>query len=110
MVHMNKCDVYWGSHGCDLEEGHEGQHICLSCCDQADWSHKAEHDYSDGAEGIFSGCVGTWPYYGREAMDGPEAVLPFFRYEEANNMPNEWSRMEQLHAEWQNYIEEVSRD
>jgi hypothetical protein len=22
------CRVYWGSHGCDLERGHDGQHVC----------------------------------------------------------------------------------
>lgn len=25
---MADCDVYWGSHGCDLERGHAGDHRC----------------------------------------------------------------------------------
>jgi len=24
------CDTFWGSHGCDLESGHEGVHVCGS--------------------------------------------------------------------------------
>lgn len=27
---MKHCRVYWGSHGCSLERGHDGPHIC-SC-------------------------------------------------------------------------------
>lgn len=47
---MSDCRVYWGSHGCDLEFGHEGPHFC--CCECA--THPDED----------SGCVGAWPYYG----------------------------------------------
>lgn len=25
---MPTCDVYWGSHGCDLMQGHKGRHVC----------------------------------------------------------------------------------
>lgn len=24
------CNWYWGSHGCDLEDGHSGHHLCGS--------------------------------------------------------------------------------
>lgn len=27
---MNDCNLFWGSHGCDLPEGHEGDHTCGS--------------------------------------------------------------------------------
>lgn len=30
MVANQPCDVYWGSHGCSLKRGHEGNHRCLS--------------------------------------------------------------------------------
>ena len=23
-----ECRVYWGSHGCDLPRGHDGEHVC----------------------------------------------------------------------------------
>lgn len=23
-----KCDTFWGGHGCDLPDGHDGPHIC----------------------------------------------------------------------------------
>lgn len=26
---MRMCDYWWGTHGCDLSEGHEGHHRCL---------------------------------------------------------------------------------
>lgn len=25
----NECNWFWGSHGCDLERGHDGLHLCL---------------------------------------------------------------------------------
>jgi len=28
---MRKCDTYWGSHGCNLQVGHEGNHKCYGC-------------------------------------------------------------------------------
>lgn len=27
-----ECRVYWGSHGCRLERGHDGPHLC-TCAD-----------------------------------------------------------------------------
>lgn len=44
------CRVYWGSHGCHLNHGHRGPHVCCCECDS--------HPDDD------SGCVGTAPYYG----------------------------------------------
>jgi hypothetical protein len=46
------CRVYWGSHGCVLDRGHEGDCLC-SCCECPD--HAAEP---------ILGCVGAAPYYG----------------------------------------------
>lgn len=45
------CDVYWGSHGCSLERGHDGDHWCYCC----DCENHPDHD---------SGCVAGPPYYG----------------------------------------------
>lgn len=48
---MSRCDVYWGSHGCELPKGHEKiglPHVCLSCFDPDD----------------MDGYVGAPPYYG----------------------------------------------
>lgn len=42
-----RCRVYWGSHACALERGHDGPHLC-SCADIP-----PEH-----------GGVGGPPYYG----------------------------------------------
>lgn len=59
---MADCRVYWGSHGCNLERGHEGTHVC-ACCD-------CPEDHHDGItapelvddEGVV--CVAQAPYYG----------------------------------------------
>lgn len=45
------CDVYWGSHGCDLPRGHDDWHWC-DCCTGPNHSEQN------------SGCVGAYPYYG----------------------------------------------
>jgi hypothetical protein len=47
---MSKCRVYWGSHGCHLGSGHDGDHFCCCECEN--------HPDPD------SGCVGAAPYYG----------------------------------------------
>ena len=47
---MNYCRIYWGSHGCDLERGHEGNHRC-GCADDPQFQGP--------------GNVGGYPYYGR---------------------------------------------
>ncbi len=46
------CRVYWGSHGCRLERGHEGPHLC-DCADWPDWQTDDESEN-----------VGAPPYYG----------------------------------------------
>lgn len=51
----NPCRVYWGSHGCHLERGHEGHHMC-DCCDCE--VHTGEPDEDNIT------CVATFPYYG----------------------------------------------
>jgi hypothetical protein len=53
-VHTDKrrsgtsCEVFWGSHGCCLEPGHDGPHLC-TCATEAP------------EEGV---DVGQPPYYG----------------------------------------------
>jgi hypothetical protein len=48
----SECRVYWGSHGCDLERGHTGEHVCLLCYDPDD----------------AGGYVGAPPYYGPDTQ------------------------------------------
>ncbi len=52
----NPCRVYWGSHGCDLERGHEGAHDC-GCCECGE-------NHPDAGDGVL--CVATAPYYGEQ--------------------------------------------
>lgn len=49
------CDVYWGSHGCHLERGHEGMCEC-DCCDCPEGAHP--HPEPNVL------CVAKAPYYG----------------------------------------------
>lgn len=58
---MARCDVYWGSHGCDLERGHGGPHRC-SCADDPDIDPVTKEYRSE--PGVFN--VGAPPYYGPE--------------------------------------------
>jgi hypothetical protein len=58
---MALCDVYWGSHGCGLERGHDGPHLC-SCADN-DGIDAASREYVN-EPGVFN--VGAPPYYGPE--------------------------------------------
>ena len=51
------CRVYWGSHGCGLEYGHDGHHDC-QCCECED--HERDH--------AREGCVSTHPYYGPDTV------------------------------------------
>lgn len=51
------CRVYWGSHGCKLERGHSGDHIC-ECCN---CKNHPEQDPHNGGNGGW--CVGAPPYY-----------------------------------------------
>jgi hypothetical protein len=54
------CRVYWGSHGCQYERGHDG-HCKCECCECVEHDHDALLDDGDGIEYI---CVGAHPYYG----------------------------------------------
>lgn len=47
------CDVYWGSHGCNLAKDHLGWHSCR-CCD------------SECINGCVLECVSQYPYYGKD--------------------------------------------
>jgi hypothetical protein len=49
---QGRCDVYWGTHGCQLARGHKGHCECW-CCDCE--NHQPDND---------DGCVGKYPYYG----------------------------------------------
>lgn len=53
----NDCRVYWGSHGCELERGHDGPHIC-ECAHDDDYDPVTRLD----ADGVRN--VGAPPYYG----------------------------------------------
>lgn len=104
----NNCDIFWGSHGCDLALGHAGQHLCRPCHGILD-EHQAHHDSATGEEYGVVGCVGTWPYYGRSAMAGPGAGLQFFTYSPPisdevmsvgfEDLPDEFDRLARLHKE-----------
>jgi hypothetical protein len=51
----NDCRVYWGSHGCSFQRGHDGP--CVCCCDCPDGGPHPNPE---------TGCVGGPPYYGPE--------------------------------------------
>lgn len=54
------CRVYWGSHGCRLECGHEGPHLCE--CAVPDWQDYVDKGGYIDEEGALN--VGAPPYYG----------------------------------------------
>lgn len=53
------CRVYWGTHGCGSERGHDGPHRC-SCADEPGIDPETR-EYVD-EPGVFN--VGAPPYYG----------------------------------------------
>lgn len=57
------CRVYWGSHGCELERGHDGPHLC-SCADDPGVDPETGEYVDD------PGClnVGAPPYYGTKTI------------------------------------------
>ena len=63
------CRVYWGSHGCRLDFGHDGHHecghgddyVCCECVNHPD---------------LDSGCVAKFPYYGPATRFYGEDSLP----------------------------------
>ena len=71
----NDCRVYWGSHGCNLERGHEGGHVC-PCCDCPPGRHNGvDAPTLVDDDGVI--CVSREPYYGPETYfygeDAPAA-------------------------------------
>lgn len=64
---MPACRVYWGSHGCRFERGHDGPCEC-SCCECG-----GEHTDQPDADGV--SCVAKPPYYGPETKFYGEDVL-----------------------------------
>lgn len=96
----DRCNIFWGSHGCSLEPGHDGQHLCLPCCRTDDARHMRRHLAARADQYGADGCAGTWPYYGRDKMSGPDAQFPFFGYEapdwEFVHLPDEFARLEGL--------------
>lgn len=92
------CPMFWGSHGCDLARGHDGQHWCRSCCRTDDREHMALHAAARPDQYGSDGCAGTWPYYGRQNMARKtEHGLGFFTYEppdwEFVYLPDEFERL-----------------
>lgn len=53
------CRVYWGSHGCRLERGHEGPHECHCARDE-----NGNLEPKEDEDGVLN--VGATPYYGPE--------------------------------------------
>lgn len=94
-----KCNTFWGSHGCDLPVDHDGQHICTTCCaGYSEPDHAERHAQAPATSyGLQpDGCAGTWPYYGRKNMAGDDATLPFFRPDDGHgfvNLPREFDRL-----------------
>ena len=118
---MTLCNIYWGSHGCDLERGHVGLHVCRGCCDQFEdrgeertlspdsasenrRAHYRGHLTARDDYG-FDGCSGNWPYYGSKCMHGVGAgvSMPFFRWDSTirnyAELPDEWARMRDIAAD-----------
>lgn len=60
---MASCRVYWGSHGCHLERGHDGPHVCICASDDEGQYNPKTREYYD-APNCFN--VGAAPYYGPE--------------------------------------------
>lgn len=86
------CNVFWGSHGCDLEPHDTGQHVCDCCTPRK--KHRARHDAATSMDqvefkdGVI--CVGTWPYYG--------PATAFFTYQDKHfvDLPGELERLAAL--------------
>lgn len=53
------CRVYWGSHGCKLERGHDGPHLC-DCADD-EGVDPITREYIEDRQVV---NVGAPPYYG----------------------------------------------
>jgi len=55
------CRVYWNTHGCALERGHDGPHVCNCAIEDEGTFDPETHEYYDDP-GCFN--VGAPPYYG----------------------------------------------
>lgn len=53
------CEVYWGSHGCMYERGHDGPHECECAFDES--GARLPHTFVAD-----NGNVGCPPYYGSD--------------------------------------------
>jgi hypothetical protein len=66
------CRVYWGSHGCCLPRGHEGEHLCTCSFEDDDpvngalLPHANDSEPEDGHAS--NGNVGRAPYYGPDTI------------------------------------------
>jgi hypothetical protein len=54
------CRVFWGTHGCDLQRGHTGPHLCSCAWDEDGDPLPYENEDEDGPWVN----VGAPPYYG----------------------------------------------
>lgn len=90
------CNVFWGSHGCDEDLDHRGQHKC-NCCPGGKKHLKAHKNASPSDYGADE-CAGTWPYYGSAAMSGKHPTLPFFTMDSPDYtvLPHEFDRLAAL--------------
>lgn len=69
-------EVYWGTHGCQFTEPHDGPCDC-GCCECGD-----KHPWG--------GCVGKFPYYGPETnFSGADAEWARTRFEHERHESDE---------------------
>lgn len=59
---MVECRVYWGSHGCRFNRGHDGPHEC-DCCTCPEGRHNGV-DAPRLIDDEKVACVSKPPYYG----------------------------------------------
>lgn len=65
------CEVYWSSHGCKFQHGHDGPHIC-DCCDCDDHAgNQGRRVDEDGSEWT---CNGAPPYLPGERFYGDDTT------------------------------------
>jgi hypothetical protein len=63
-------------------------------------AHLLQHDTASADQYGVDACAGTWPYYGRTSMSGPDAPLSFFSLIDGRRehpLPDEFDRMKRLH-------------
>jgi hypothetical protein len=65
-----RCRVYWGSHGCALERGHHGPHVCVCAPLLARLLRQLLPWHRQAGE------VGAPPYYGADTRFYGEDVAP----------------------------------